>query len=601
MTTNTRAIKALEAMKDLGISEDEVRPVLLKLYKLYDKKWELIEDDNYRTLIDAYFESKEDKAYFESKEDKQEEHKRKAPASCHDGEKPKQKLHLVDIDNQVLSADNSRQVLQDMKLTTNSQAFMAARDRKIYPGAASSEGRCKDPIDGPCHRSIQRKNMSRGNDKPKSHPGSVSTSCNGSLNASNGNLTVKSLSDVYQNTHKIEATPTCNNNTRTSKGNIDIGSSSPLGEVKSSLDCDAALRTGLNLSRNGSRQTLSEDKKKSFRYVEDITKGSENIKISLLDETNSEDFPKFNYIPCNTLYQSANVNISLARIADEDCCSDCLGDCLSLSVPCACSQETGGEFAYTSQGLLSEKFLTDCMSMVKEPQHHHYVFCKECPIERTKNETKPESCKGHLVRKFIKECWRKCGCDMQCGNRVVQRGLSRKLQVFLTQEGKGWGVRTLEDLPKGSFVCEYAGEILTNSELYDRIVYSTGNDRHTYPVTLDADWGSEVGLQDEEALCLDATNNGNVARFINHRCSDANLIDIPVEVETPDRHYYHLALFTNKDVSAYEELTWDYGIDFDDHTHPIEAFQCCCGSAFCRDRKQKGLFDNLTNLLLELI
>ena len=36
-----------------------------------------------------------------------------------------------------------------------------------------------------------------------------------------------------------------------------------------------------------------------------------------------------------------------------------------LSVPCACSQETGGEFAYTSQGLLSEKFLTDCMSMLK--------------------------------------------------------------------------------------------------------------------------------------------------------------------------------------------------------------------------------------------
>jgi len=234
---------------------------------------------------------------------------------------------------------------------------------------------------------------------------------------------------VYQNTHKIEATPTCNNNTITSKGNIDIGSSSPLGEVKSSLNCDAALRTGLNLNRNGSRQTLSEDKKKSFRYVEDITKGSENIKISLLDETNSEDFPKFNYIPCNTMYQSANVNISLARIADEDCCSDCSGDCLSLSVPCACSQETGGEFAYTSQGLLSEKFLSDCMSMVKEPQHHHYVYCKECPIERTKNETKPEPCKGHLVRKFIKECWRKCGCDMHCGNRVVQRGLSRKLQV----------------------------------------------------------------------------------------------------------------------------------------------------------------------------
>jgi hypothetical protein len=54
---------------------------------------------------------------------------------------------------------------------------------------------------------------------------------------------------------------------------------------------------------------------------------------------------------------------------------------------------------------------------------------------------------------------------------MIETCLSFILQVFLTQEGKGWGVITLEDLSKGSFVCEYAGEILTNSELYDRIVY----------------------------------------------------------------------------------------------------------------------------------
>ena len=31
-----------------------------------------------------------------------------------------------------------------------------------------------------------------------------------------------------------------------------------------------------------------------------------------------------------------------------------------------------------------------------------------------------------------------------------------------------------------------------------------------------------------------------VSVFLVSRCSDANLIDIPVEVETPDRHYYHV-------------------------------------------------------------
>ncbi|KAJ6974801.1 hypothetical protein NC653_030821 [Populus alba x Populus x berolinensis] len=174
----------------------------------------------------------------------------------------------------------------------------------------------------------------------------------------------------------------------------------------------------------------------------------------------------------------------------------------------------------------------------------------------------------------------------------------------MTPQGKGWGLRTLQDLPKGSFICEYVGEILTNSELYERNIQNRGSNRHTYPVTLDADWGSEKVLRDEEALCLDATFSGNVARFINHRCHDGNLIDIPVEVETPDRHYYHLAFFTTRDVTASEELTWgkwhnlslhnwmsfqhvlisliDYGIDFDDYDHPIKAFRCSCGSAYCR-------------------
>lgn len=91
------------------------------------------------------------------------------------------------------------------------------------------------------------------------------------------------------------------------------------------------------------------------------------------------------------------------------------------------------------------------------------------------------------------------------------------LQVFFTSEGKGWGLRTLEELPKGTFVCEYVGEVITNTELYNRNMQGTGNEKHHYPVLLDADWGSEGVLKDEEALCLDATFYGNVARFINHR------------------------------------------------------------------------------------
>lgn len=31
-------------------------------------------------------------------------------------------------------------------------------------------------------------------------------------------------------------------------------------------------------------------------------------------------------------------------------------------------------------------------------------------------------------------------------------------------EGRGWGVKTLLDIPKGIFICEYIGELISDSE-----------------------------------------------------------------------------------------------------------------------------------------
>nr|XP_016450059.1 PREDICTED: histone-lysine N-methyltransferase SUVR4-like isoform X4 [Nicotiana tabacum] len=342
----------------------------------------------------------------------------------------------------------------------------------------------------------------------------------------------------------------------------------------------STMKNSLVVQKNTSSPGLPS----SAYYFEDITNGQEVHRISLINEFSHEILPVFKYIPKNIIFQNAYVKFLLARISDDNCCSNCSEDCLSPDIPCACAGETGGEFAYTSGGLLKEKFLENCISMNREPQRHGLVYCQDCPLERSKNNSMSGVCKGHLVRKFIKECWHKCGCSRECGNRVVQRGIAVPLQVFMTAHGKGWGLRTLEDLPRGAFVCEYVGEIVTNTELYERNT-QTADERHTYPVLLDADWGSEGVLKDEEALCLDATSYGNIARFINHRCYDANLVEIPVEVETPDHHYYHVAFFTTRKVNALEELTWDYGIDFTDHSHPVKAFKCCCGSELCRDIK----------------
>ncbi|KAH7522020.1 hypothetical protein FEM48_Zijuj07G0093600 [Ziziphus jujuba var. spinosa] len=317
-------------------------------------------------------------------------------------------------------------------------------------------------------------------------------------------------------------------------------------------------------------------------YVDDIARGEERVKVTLENERNVDNVPSFLYISRNMVYDKACVNFALDSISNEDCCICCSGDCLTSPIPCACARKTGGGFAYTPGGLLKEKFLEECISVNQELKGHD-CYGNKCKAESSRNIKRSVASKGHLRRKFIKECWSKCECSKNCGNRVVQRGMTVNLQVYWTPEGKGWGLRTLEHLPRGAFVCEYVGEIVTDVELQQRYMQSVGIEKPVYHVLLDAGYGSEGVRKDEESLCLDATYYGNVARFINHRCSDASLIEIPVEVETPDRSYYHVALFTTRKVNAMEELTWDYGIDFEHHNRSMRAFRCLCGSSYCRN------------------
>jgi hypothetical protein len=181
--------------------------------------------------------------------------------------------------------------------------------------------------------------------------------------------------------------------------------------------------------------------KRQCHDVNDIAKGEERVKIPIVTGDNEDLPPPFHYIPQSITSQDAYVNLSLARIGDENCCSKCFGDCLATPLPCACASETGGEFAYTRNGLLKKEFLNSCVLMFEEPHKHPHFYCKICPLEKIKIDQKsdspdakvnPDPCKGHIIRKFIKECWRKCGCTRNCGNRVVQRGITRNLQASQT-------------------------------------------------------------------------------------------------------------------------------------------------------------------------
>jgi hypothetical protein len=57
----------------------------------------------------------------------------------------------------------------------------------------------------------------------------------------------------------------------------------------------------------------------------------------------------------------------------------------------------------------------------------------------------------------------------------VQLGLNTLLQIFNTSE-KGWGVRTLYDLPAGTFLSFYTGEILNDEDANRRGLEKTMGD-----------------------------------------------------------------------------------------------------------------------------
>ena len=145
----------------------------------------------------------------------------------------------------------------------------------------------------------------------------------------------------------------------------------------------------------------------------------------------------------------------------------------------------------------------------------------------------------------IHECSIHCFCKQSCRTRVVQQGITHNLQIFDTPN-KGLGLKTLDDIKKRSFVCEYAGEIITYLEAKQRVC----NGLSCYLFTLREHSNSG------NVLCTyyDANHIGNVGRFINHSCCP-NLLMVPVRI---NNNVPHLALFAIRDIKAGEELTYDY-------------------------------------------
>ena len=106
-----------------------------------------------------------------------------------------------------------------------------------------------------------------------------------------------------------------------------------------------------------------------------------------------------------------------------------------------------------------------------------------------------------------------------CRSRVVGPGRAKIAMQVISYGDKGFGVRTLEFIPKGSFVCEYMGEIITD------LVAETRVNQDEYILNSDT-YGAMIGAH-ETICCIDAGPRANIARYLNHSC-EPNLLKQPV-------------------------------------------------------------------------
>ncbi|XVE65171.1 hypothetical protein DITRI_Ditri07aG0159700 [Diplodiscus trichospermus] len=277
----------------------------------------------------------------------------------------------------------------------------------------------------------------------------------------------------------------------------------------------------------------------------DISRGKEIIPICAINTVDSEKPPPFVYVP-NMIYPDW-----CCPIPPKGC--DCVNGC-SESGKCSCVMKNGGEIPYNHNGAIVE------------------------------------------AKPLVYECGPTCKCPLSCHNRVSQHGIKFRLEIFKT-ESRGWGVRSLNSIPSGSFICEYAGELLEDKEAEER----KGNDEYLFDIgnnysdsslwddlsTLMPEAHSSFGqVVQESGFTIDAAHHGNIGRFINHSCSP-NLYAQNVLYDHEDKRIPHIMLFAAENIPPLQELTYHYNYTIDqvrDENGGIKKKICYCGSSECTGR-----------------
>lgn len=185
--------------------------------------------------------------------------------------------------------------------------------------------------------------------------------------------------------------------------------------------------------------------------------------------------------------------------------------------------------------------------------------------------------KEHNVTKPTYECNSNCDCKhIFCGNRLVQYGPRKNLKIKqCDNELKGLGLFTSKTIKKGNFICEYAGEIITDIEAIQRFKqYKEEGKGVNYIFCIKETFGDKT-----KKTFIDPTKYGNIGRYINHSCDpNCNLFVIRTDSTIPI-----LGIFANRDITENSEITYDYGensVNFDLPKPQLK--KCLCDNDRCR-------------------
>jgi len=217
-------------------------------------------------------------------------------------------------------------------------------------------------------------------------------------------------------------------------------------------------------------------------------------------------------------------------------------------------------------------------------------FKSGCDCESACLNTCPCSNRGYKIQNrtkciddkdttIITECHDNCSCfkaewqdpngptnHTGCINRLLQYGPIKNLEIFETAD-RGLGLRCKNFIKKNSFICEYAGEVISLHEANRRCDENLAKNRPSYVFVL-----REYFSCQEIITCVDPSEFGNIGRYINHSC-DPNAVVLPVRIESP---VPYLGVFSIKDIPANNEIHFDYGKDGLSNT------PCKCDALNCR-------------------